>query len=88
MQKYFVYILKSDLGYSYIGQTANLEDRLQRHNSDRSTFTKQKGTWHLIAKASVTSLSEAVHLERKLKNFKKAEKAMRYLQKLGLEQPD
>lgn len=74
MQKYFVYILKSDLGYSYIGQTSNLEDRLQRHNSDRSTFTKQKGTWHLIAKASVTSLSEAVQLERKLKNFKKAEK--------------
>ncbi len=88
MQKYFVYILKSDLGCSYIRQTANLEDRLQRHNSDRSTFTKQKGTWQLIVKASVDSRSEAVQLERKLKNFKNAEKAIRYLHKLGLEQPD
>ena len=88
MEKYFVYILKSDLGYSYIGQTSNLEDRLRRHNSDRSTYTKQKGTWRLIATASLASRSEAVQLEKKLKGFKNSEKAIYYLSKVGLEHPD
>ncbi len=88
MQKYFVYILKSDLGYSYIGQTSNLEDRLLRHNSDRSKFTKHKGTWHLITKACVNSRSDAINLEKKLKGFKNSEKAISYLQKFGLEHPD
>ena len=88
MEKYFVYILKSDLGYSYIGQTSNLEDRLRRHNSDRSTYTKQKGTWHLIATACFASRSEAVQLEKKLKGFKNSEKAINYLNKIGLEHPD
>jgi putative endonuclease len=88
MEKYFVYILKSDLGYFYIGQTSNLEDRMRRHNSDRSTYTKQKGTWHLIAKAYVTSRSDALQLEKKLKGFKNSEKAINYLHELGLEHPD
>ena len=82
MEKYFVYILKSDLGYSYIGQTSNLEDRLKRHNSNRSTYTKQKGTWHLIEKTCVASRSEAMRLEKKLKGFKNSEKAINYLRSL------
>jgi putative endonuclease len=88
MDKYFVYILKSDLGYSYIGQTSNLEDRLRRHNSDRSTYTKQKGTWRLVEKTFVASRSEAIRLEKKLKAFKNSEKAINYLSKVGLEHPD
>ena len=88
VEKYFVYIIKSDLGYSYIGQTSNLEDRLRRHNSNRSTYTKQKGTWHLVEKTSVASRSEAIQLEKKLKGFKNSEKAIYYLSKVGLEHPD
>jgi putative endonuclease len=88
MEKYFVYILKSDLGYSYIGQTSNLDDRLRRHNSNRSTYTKHKGRWSLIASASLPSRSEAVQLERKLKEFKNSDKAISYLKNLGLEHPD
>ena len=87
MEKYFVYILKSNLGYSYIGQTSNLEDRLSRHNSNRSIYTKQKGTWNLVASASVSSRSEAVQLEKRLKGFKNSEKAIDYLSKVGLEHP-
>src|SRR5659263_43568 len=88
MEKYYVYILKSDLGYSYIGQTSNLEDRLKRHNSDRSTYTKHKGNWGLIASASLASRSEAVRLEKKLKGFKNSDKAINYLRNFGLEHPD
>ena len=88
MQKYFVYILKSDLEYSYIGQTSNLEDRLKRHNTNRSTYTANKGQWSLIASASLTSRPEAVQLENKLKGFKNSEKAISYLMKYGLEHPD
>jgi len=88
MEKYFVYILKSDLGYSYIGQTSNLEDRLKRHNSNRSTYTKQKGNWSLVVSTSLASRSEAIHLEKKLKGFKNSEKAIDFLRNSGLEHPD
>jgi hypothetical protein len=47
---YCVYLIKSDLGFNYIGQTKNLDDRLKRHNSNRNTFTKNKGNWQLVLK--------------------------------------
>ena len=88
MEKYYVYILKSDFGFSYIGQTSNLENRLIRHNSDRSTYTKHRGKWSIVASVSIPSRSEAVLLEKKLKGFKNSEKAINYLSKIGLEHPD
>lgn len=88
MEKYFVYILQSDLGYSYIGQTSNLDDKLRRYNSNRSTYTRNKGNWNLIEAVSLGSRSVAVQLERKLKAFKNSDKAISYLKNLGLEHPD
>ena len=88
MERYSVYILKSNLDYSYIGQTKNLEERLKRHNSNRGKYTSKKGTWEIVAFKEVKSRSEAMRLEKKLKNFKNAEKAISYLQKLSSEHPD
>ena len=83
MSKYFVYILKSDLGFHYIGQTSNLTDRLNRHNSNRSTYTKNKGHWEIEATLEVPTRSEAVQLESKLKGFKNFSKALDYLLQLS-----
>ena len=63
-----VYILKSEkTGKFYCGQTADLEDRLYRHNSGQSKATKSDRPWTLIKTFSTTSRSEAVLLERKIK---------------------
>ncbi|MBI1937469.1 MAG: GIY-YIG nuclease family protein [Ignavibacteriales bacterium] len=46
---YTIYIINSTLhDLHYIGHTANLEDRLKRHNENRSPFTKGKRPWQLV----------------------------------------
>ncbi len=83
MKQFSVYIIYSDShNIYYIGQTNDLDDRLIRHNSNRSKFTKGKGPWELTSSIKLNSRSEAVILERKLKNMKNPEKALSYLNKL------
>ena len=65
---YTVYILysRSTLKY-YTGQTDNLENRLQRHNSGLSLSTKNGKPWDLIYMIEVSTRSEAMILEQKIK---------------------
>ena len=83
MNKFYIYILKSNLGFHYIGQTSNLLDRLNRHNSNRSKYTKNKGVWELAASYEVPTRAEAVQLESKLKKFKNFSKALDYILQLS-----
>jgi putative endonuclease len=65
---YHVYILKStSTGRYYTGSTANLEDRLKRHQENRSKATKGKGPWELIHTKAFATRSEAVILEFTIK---------------------
>ena len=67
---YYVYILYSDKGRRYyIGQTENLENRLKRHNSKLELSTSPYVPWELILTISKKSRSEAMILEKKLKNL-------------------
>ncbi len=50
MNDFFVYIIQSSSGKCYIGQTNNLADRLNRHNSNRSNYTKNKGLIYVATK--------------------------------------
>ena len=46
---HYVYILQSETtGKYYCGETQNIEDRLERHNSGRSKSTKPGIPWKLI----------------------------------------
>ena len=70
---YTVYILRSvNFDRYYIGQTADISDRLQRHNNGREKYTSPYLPWYLIWSAEVESRSEAMILERKLKNLSRA----------------
>ncbi len=81
---FHVYIIKSlSSGKYYIGHTHNLDDRLKRHNQNRSVYTKLKGPWELVLAYPCNSKNEAVQLELKLKKFKNSKKAIAYLQKLN-----
>ncbi len=77
---YIVYILfsKSSLKY-YTGQTDDLENRLQRHNSGLSLSTKSGKPWELIYQIQFSTRSEAMLLEKKIKK----RGAKRYLEDVG-----
>ena len=63
-----VYILYSNrIKRFYVGSTKNLEDRVLRHNSGRSIFTKKGHPWKLITAFDCKTKTEAIQLEYKIK---------------------
>ena len=74
----FVYILFSEKSSRYyVGQTADIEKRLERHNQGRVPSTKYGNPWKLVLQLKVLDRSEAVVLEKKIKK----RGAKRYLDK-------
>lgn len=68
---YFVYILYSkSADRYYIGSTKDLDDRLKRHNTGRSKYTKRGIPWDLTYKEEYPTRSDALKRERELKNWK------------------
>ncbi|MDX2191129.1 MAG: GIY-YIG nuclease family protein [Bacteroidota bacterium] len=67
---YYVYILYSSSGKRYyIGQTNDVNQRLLRHNSGFEKSTSPYSPWDLILTLTKNSRSEAMILEKKLKNL-------------------
>ena len=76
---YFVYILQSEGNDSYyVGQTANLEERLNRHNQGRSKYSKRKGRWRLVYHEVYGSRAEAMRREKEIKR----KKSRKYIEQL------
>ncbi|MFA6160442.1 MAG: GIY-YIG nuclease family protein [Parcubacteria group bacterium] len=70
-----VYVIKNQNGKIYIGQTADLKVRLERHNrllkNKKTSFTsKNKGVWELVYKENFNSREEAIKREKELKSFR------------------
>ncbi len=64
----FVYILFSEeRSRYYVGQTANMIERLKRHNQGRVPSTKTGVPWKLVLRIEVLDRSESLILERKIK---------------------
>ncbi|PKP10234.1 MAG: excinuclease ABC subunit C [Bacteroidetes bacterium HGW-Bacteroidetes-4] len=81
---FYTYILYAEKsGSFYIGQTNNLSDRLERHNDGKNKYTRNKGPWNIAAFFKCETRSQAVLLEKKLKNFKNGEFALNWLLKNG-----
>ena len=72
--KYYVYVLKSlknnDL---YIGSTASIKKRIWLHNQGKVKSTKGYKPWKLLEYQKLSSRSEAVKMERFLKNHQHKE---------------
>jgi len=46
---YYVYVLENiATNRLYIGQTSNLSQRLKKHNTGKSPYTRARGPWKLI----------------------------------------
>ena len=69
---YYVYILRSVMfDKFYIGQTQNIHERLNRHNAGTEKSTSPYRPWTLVWQTEKPSRSEAMSLEKKLKNLSK-----------------
>lgn len=80
---YFLYILQSrkDSSY-YIGSTNNLENRLRKHNSGGSRYTKSRTPWKVVYSENFNKLSEARTREFYIKSLK-SKRAIEKIIKLG-----
>lgn len=79
---FYVYILRSETTDKfYIGQTHDLDKRLEDHNKGRSNYTKPFRPWSIIAYKEVASRSEAVKLEGKIKNIKAKQGILQFISK-------
>jgi putative endonuclease len=69
---YFVYILQSEKdGSFYAGQTADIEDRSQRHNEGRSKYTSLKRPWKLVYFEKFNTRAETIQRKKDIKRKKR-----------------
>ena len=65
---YFIYILESKTDNSfYIGQTNDLQKRLDFHNQGLSKYTSRKLPWEIVYFEEYKTRTEAIKRERFLK---------------------
>ena len=77
----FVYILYSiDFDRFYIGQSQNPLARLLYHNDGFETSTAPYRPWKLVLQLEKTNRSEAMVLEKKLKNLNRM-KLLKFIEK-------
>ncbi len=85
MDEFFVYIIYSEkFDKYYIGQTNNFNERFERHNNGYEGFTKPYRPWRKILVLEKSNRSDAMDLERKLKNLSK-QRLINFIQKYKLE---
>ena len=76
---YFVYILKSQKERTYyIGQTENIENRVNEHNRGKSAYTRRKAPWDLVHVEEFDTRSEAMKREHEIKK----QKSRKYIENL------
>ncbi len=76
---HITYILYSKrIDVYYVGSTSNLEDRLRRHNSGRSTYTKRGIPWTVVYQREYETKSEAYQAEL----YIKSQKSRKYIEEL------
>jgi putative endonuclease len=68
---FHTYILRSvKIGKFYIGSTADLAKRVERHNRGDSIYTKNYRPFELVRSEAYNTRAEAVRREREIKNWK------------------
>ena len=76
---FYVYIIESvNHGKFYIGQTSNLDERLNSHNQGNNKSTKPYKPWKVIFHKSFQTRSESMAVEKKLKALKKRELVVKF----------
>ncbi len=75
---YTTYVLRSEsCAQLYIGSTSDLRHRLQQHNDNTATATKNRGPWRLIYHEDHATRRAAMARERYFKTGKGREELRR-----------
>jgi putative endonuclease len=64
---WFIYYIAKKSSRYYVGQTQNIEKRLERHNKSLVKSTKSGVSWDLVATIDVANRSEVLLLEKRIK---------------------
>jgi putative endonuclease len=68
---YVVYVLRSQTdGTCYVGATSNLAQRIEKHNSGASLFTRARRPWDVVYVEEHPSARDALARERAIKRRK------------------
>lgn len=68
---HWLYILKSESADKYyVGETRDIDQRLEFHNNSGRGFTARYRPWTVIYKYECDSRETALELEKKIKNWK------------------
>ncbi|MDO8510257.1 MAG: GIY-YIG nuclease family protein [bacterium] len=77
----FIYILKSiNHPRTYVGSTANIQQRITEHNSGKSTYTKRYLPWMLVYTEEFGNIEDA----RKRERYLKSAAGRRFIKKLNI----
>jgi putative endonuclease len=68
MHMEYVYILRCADNSYYTGQTADLEDRIKRHNKGENTYTKPRRPVVLVTFIAFSDKYKAIAFEKYLKS--------------------
>jgi putative endonuclease len=81
---YYTYILYSDkFDCFYYGQTEDLKARIAKHNKGSVISAARYLPWKLYAYIELESRSEALLMEKKLKNLKSRQRISEFINKHG-----
>ena len=68
---FYTYILYSkNIDKYYIGYSANLDERIYKHNNKHKGFTNQTQDWEIVFSKSFLTKIEAQSFEKKIKSWK------------------
>ncbi len=67
-KSYWLYVLELENGRRYVGQTNNLERRLEEHKNGKSPYTRKMGARRLIYSERHETRSKAMEREKYLKS--------------------
>jgi putative endonuclease len=75
---HYLYILKSEeTGKYYIGESCDVEKRLEKHTSGKTSYGKRNNKVKLVFKKTLGNRSEA----KKLESFLKRQKSRKFIDK-------
>ena len=81
---HFVYILYSpQLDRFYIGESADPNERLEHHLAGHQRFTRRAADWVMVFCLPTVSRTEALGIERKIKQSKSRKSVIRWIQGPG-----
>ena len=86
---YFLYIIYSNsLNKFYIGYSADIKERINRHNTYHKGFTGKANDWKLTYSEAYSSKKEAYARERQIKQWKSRKRIEALIESNSSDPPD